>query len=368
MIANNRFISLDVFRGLIICLMIIVNTPGSHDTTFAQLEHAHWNGFTLADLVFPSFLFAVGNALFFSMQKWKTMSQGQVLAKIGKRTLLLFIMGYLLYWFPFFEINAQGHIVFKSFAGTRILGVLQRIALCYGIASLMIWYLKPRGALLVSVLMLIAYQFILLWFGIPGSQLMMDGNAVTLLDVKLLGPDHLNHGENIPFEPEGILSTLPAITNVIAGYLAGWYIQTAGKTSRMLIRLTGAGAALTVLGLCWNVVFPINKNLWTSSFVLYATGLDCLLLAAIIYIADFLNITRWTRFFEVFGKNALFIYLLSEIVAILLRGTHLYKWIFNHIFTLAGSYTGSLLFAIWFMLMCWLTGWFLDKRKIYIRV
>jgi predicted acyltransferase len=368
MTSNNRFISLDVFRGLIICLMIIVNTPGSHDTSFAQLQHANWNGFTLADLVFPSFLFAVGNALFFSMQKWKTMTQGQVLAKIGKRTLLLFLLGYLLYWFPFFETNAQGHIAFKSFAGTRIMGVLQRIALCYGIASLLIYYLKPKGALIVSAIILVAYPGLLLWLGDPGNELNMVGNAVTKFDLWLLGPDHMNHGEVVPFEPEGIVSTLPAITNVVAGYLVGWYIQTAGKTKRMLVRLIAAGAALVIVGLCLNYVIPINKNLWTSSFVVYSTGLDCLLLAAIIYIADFLNITRWTWFFEVFGKNALFIYLLSEVAAILLRATHLYKWIFNHIFTIAGMYTGSFLFAIWFMLMCWLTGYILDKRKIYIRV
>jgi predicted acyltransferase len=368
MIPKNRFISLDVFRGLIICLMIIVNTPGSHDTNFAQLEHAAWNGFTLADLVFPSFLFAVGNALFFSMQKWKNMTQGQVLAKIGRRTLLLFIIGYLLHWFPFFEINAQGHLALKSFAGIRIMGILQRIALCYGLASLMIYYGKPKGAMIVSVLILIAYPFMLLWLGEPGHELEMAGNAVTKLDLWLLGPGHMNHGEAVPFEHEGLLSTLPAITNVIAGYLVGWYIQTAGKTKRMLAWVIATGVVLIMLGLCWNVVFPINKNLWTSSFVLYSVGLDCLLLAAIICITDLLNTTRWIWFFEVFGKNALFIYLLSEVMAILLRATHLYKWIFNHIFIEAGMYTGSLLFAISFMLMCWLTGWILDKRKIYIRV
>ena len=368
MTPSNRFIALDVFRGLIICLMIVVNTPGSHETIFAPLEHAAWNGFTLADLVFPSFLFAVGNALFFSMQKWKTLTQGQVLAKIGKRTGVLFLLGYLLYWFPFFHANAEGHLVFRTFAETRVMGVLQRIALCYGIASLLIYYLKPKGALIVSVVLLIAYQGILLWFGEPGHELSMVGNEVTKLDLLLLGPDHMNHGEIVPFEPEGLLSTLPAIANVVAGYLVGWYIQTAGKTKKMLAWLTGAGVALTVLGLCWNIVFPINKNLWTSSFVLYTVGLDCLLLAGIIYIADFLNMTRWASFFEVFGRNALFIYLLSEVVAILLRASHLYKWIFNHIFSFSGLYIGSLLFAIWFMLMCWLTGLILDKRKIYIRV
>jgi predicted acyltransferase len=348
--------------------MIIVNTPGSHETTFAPLQHAAWNGFTLADMVFPSFLFAVGNALFFSMQKWKSSTQRHVLAKTGRRTLLLFLLGYVLYWFPFFQTNAEGHVVFKTFAETRVMGVLQRIALCYGIASLLIYYLKPKGALIVSVILLITYQGILLWFGDPGHQLSMIGNAVTKFDLWLLGPAHMNHGEVVPFEPEGLLSTLPAIANVVAGYLVGWYIQTAGKTKKMLAWLTGAGAALTVLGLCWDLVFPINKNLWTSSFVVYTAGLDCLLLAGILYIVDFLNMTRLTGFFEVFGRNALFIYLLSEVAAILLRASHLYKWIFNHIFRFTGSYTGSLLFAIWFMLMCWVTGWILDKRKIYIRV
>lgn len=368
MTPNKRFVSLDVFRGLIICLMIIVNTPGNRPTNFAQLEHAAWNGFTLADLVFPSFLFAVGNALFFAMQKWKNLTHAQVLAKIGGRTLLLFLLGYFLYWFPFFQYNAEGHLAFKSFAETRIMGVLQRIALCYCFAALMIYYLKPKGALLASVLLLIAYQAILLWFGEPGHQLSMTGNVVTRLDLWLLGPAHMNHGEAVPFEPEGILSTLPAIANVVAGFLVGMYIQTVGKTREMLLRLTGMGCVLVALSFCWNVFFPINKNLWTSSFVLYTVGLDCLLLAGLIYIIDFLNMTRWAYFFEVFGKNALFIYLLSEMAAILLRATHLYKWIFNHFFTFPGLYAGSLLFACWFMLMCWLTGYILDKRKIYLRV
>jgi predicted acyltransferase len=232
----------------------------------------------------------------------------------------------------------------------------------------LIYYLKPKGALIVSVVLLIAYQAVLLWFGEPGHELSMTGNAVTRLDLWLLGPAHMNHGEAVPFEPEGILSTLPAIANVVAGFVAGMYIQTVGKTREMLLRLTGAGAVLVALAFCWNVFFPINKNLWTSSFVVYTAGLDCLLLAGIIYITDFLNMTSGAYFFQVFGKNALFIYLLSEVVAILLRATHLYKWIFDHIFRFPGLYTGSLLFATWFMLMCWLTGYILDKRKVYIRV
>jgi predicted acyltransferase len=238
----------------------------------------------------------------------------------------------------------------------------------------LIYYLKPKGAFIVSVILLIAYQLILLWFGERGHELSMTGNAVTRLDLWLLGPDHMNHGEVVPFEPEGLLSTLPAITNVVAGYLVGQHIQLAGKTRKMLVRLLLTGCGLMALAFCWNFSFPINKGLWTSSFVLYSVGLDCIILGGVIYIIDFLHKNRWARFFEVFGKNALFIYLLSEVGGIVMRALHvghgknLYNWIYEHIFKFPGMYMGSLLFAIWFMLMCWLVGWFLDKRKIYIRV
>jgi predicted acyltransferase len=354
--------------------MIIVNTPGNHPTTYAPLLHADWNGFTPTDLVFPSFLFAVGNAMSFVSQKWVQMNQAQVLTKIFKRTLLLFVLGYLMYWFPFIKYDISGHVALKPFAQTRVFGVLQRIGLCYGIAALMVYYLKPKKAFIASASILIVYWLILLWFGEPGNELGMTGNAGTRLDWWLIGPDHMYHGEGIPFEPEGLLSTLPAVVNVIAGYLAGRFIQSAGKTWEMLAKLLLAGCVLTALAYWWDLSFPINKKLWTSSFVLYTTGLDCITLAIVVYIIDFWGKTRWTRFFEVFGKNALFIYLLSEVGAIALYayrlkpGTTFYKWIFEHVFSYAGMYVGSLLFAIWFMLMCWLAGWWLDRRKIYIRV
>ena len=371
---NQRYSALDVFRGMTICFMIIVNTPGNHLTTYAPLLHAEWNGFTPTDLVYPSFLFAVGNAMSFAMKKWANMGQAQVLAKIFKRTLLLFVLGYLLYWFPFIKNDLSGHVALKPFAQTRVFGVLQRIGLCYGIAALMIWYLKPKKALIASVIFLIAYWLILLWFGEPGNELGLTGNAVSKLDWWLIGPNHMNNGEGVPFEAEGLLSTLPAVVNVIAGYLVGYFIQLNGKTWEMLAKLLIAGCLLTALGWCWDLSFPINKKLWTSSFVLYTTGLDCVILAAVIFIMDFLNKTRWASFFEVFGKNPLFIYILAEVAAVVLRAyrpkrdTTLYKWIFDHFFSFTGMYVGSLLFAIWFMLMCWLAGWWLDKRKIYIRV
>lgn len=365
---QHRYVALDVFRGLTICLMILVNAQGDHQYTYALLRHADWNGFTPADWVFPSFLFAVGNALCFAVKKWENMPQPQVLAKIFKRSGLLFLLGFLLYWFPFVSFWAGGHIALKPFGETRVMGVLQRIALCYCMAALLVYYLKDKGAFIVSAIILIAYYFILIWFGEPGHELSMTGNAGTRLDLWLLGANHMSHGEVTPFEPEGLLSTLPAIANVVAGYLAGRYIQQAGKTVKMLVRLLMTGSGLIALALCWNISFPINRNLWSSSYVLLTVGLDFIILAAIIYLIDFKRITRFSYFFEVFGKNALFIYLLSEMMAILMRGVHLYGFIYNHIFKFAGMYSGSLLFSIWFMFMCWLAGWWLNKRKIYIRV
>ena len=369
-----RFLALDVFRGMTICLMIVVNTPGNGATTFSPLLHAHWNGFTPTDLVFPSFLFAVGNAMSFVMNKWNTLKQSEVLWKIFKRTAIIFLLGYLMYWFPFIKLSADNQISAAPFSDTRVFGVLQRIALCYGIASLMVYYLKPKMALIISIAFLFIYWLLLYLFGDPAAPLSLEGNAVLQLDRWLIGETHMYHGDGIAFDPEGLLSTLPAIANVIGGYIAGKYIQQKGNTYEGLSILLLAGAALLFLGYAWDLSFPINKKLWTSSFVLYTVGLDCIILAAIIYITQFKNKTGWTYFFEVFGRNPLFIYLVSELVVILLYffkvspGTSLFKGIYVNIFSHLGAYTGSLAFAISFMLFCWLVGYVLDKRKIYVRV
>src|SRR6478736_870574 len=144
-----RFLALDVFRGMTICFMIIVNTPGNGATSYSQLQHAHWNGFTPTDLVFPSFLFAVGNAQSFVMLKWNNMKQSEVVWKILKRTLLIFLLGYLMYWFPFMKLDAAGNVMGFPISETRVFGVLQRIALCYGISALMLYFLKPKTAVTI---------------------------------------------------------------------------------------------------------------------------------------------------------------------------------------------------------------------------
>ena len=373
--SSQRFLALDVLRGMTVCFMIIVNTPGNWSTTWAPLLHASWHGFTPTDLVFPTFMFVVGNALSFVTKKWERMSDAEVLKKIFKRTIIIFLLGYLMYWFPFVHWNAQHELEANPFATTRVMGVLQRIALGYFIAALMVRYLKLNSILVISTLMLVAYWLILLFCGGSADPYDMLTNAGSRFDLWLLGDGHLYHGEGVAFDPEGVLSTLPSVANVTFGYAAGLWIQKKGSTYEGLAKLLLAGAALIALALVWNHFFPINKKLWTGSFVLLTVGIDCVLIAALLYLIDFLQVRKGTYFFEVFGKNPLFIYLLSELGAILLwfipvgeKHQPLYSWLYEHVFSLAGAYLGSFFFALSVMMVCWLVGYVLDKRKVYVRV
>jgi predicted acyltransferase len=370
---KQRFLALDVFRGMTICFMIIVNTSGSK-FTYSPLEHARWHGFTPTDLVFPSFLFAVGNAMSFVMAKWQSLSQAEVLGKIFKRTLIIYLCGFLLYWFPFYHLDEANNILFSPLSHTRILGVLQRIALAYCMASLLIYYFKPGTVISISISILLLYWALMLYGGDAPDPLAMTGNLGYKLDLWLMGPNHMYHGEGVPFDPEGWLSTLPSVVNVTFGYLVGKFIQEKGKTFEGLTKLMLVGFTLIVIGYFWDLSFPINKKLWTSSFVVYTVGIDCVIISAIIYVVDFLGKTKWTWFFTILGKNPLFIYLLSELGVTVLEmihpepGVSLFSWIYHHIYRHAGLYFGSFLFAVSWMLFCWTIGYFLDKRKIYVRV
>lgn len=362
---KNRYLSLDVFRGLDVALMIIVNSPGNYSTTFSPLLHAEWNGFTLTDLVFPTFLFVVGNSMSFSMKKYESMGQSAVFKKILKRTAIIFLLGFLMYWYPFFD---DGQL--KPFSETRIFGVLQRIALCYMFASIILHFVKTRTAIWLSVAFLVGYHLILIGFG----DLTLTGNAVLQLDKWLIGTDHMYKGEGIPFDPEGLLSTLPAIVNVIIGYLAGRFIQNNGQNFETVAKLMMVGFALVFAGLAWDLLLPINKKLWTSSFALLTCGIDLFVIAILIYFLDMKKMKGWSYFFEVFGKNTLFIYLLSELFIITLfaidmNGQSLYSWIADTVFiSWSGGYVGSFLFALWVMLTCWLVGYIMDKKGIYVKV
>ncbi len=367
-----RFLALDVFRGLTICLMIIVNTPGDGSLTFAPLHHAKWHGFTPTDLVFPSFLFAVGNALSFVSRKWTDLPFANVFSKILKRSLLIFLLGYLMYWFPFFT-NDSGHWTLSPIANTRILGVLQRIALCYFFAALLTHFLSTKLLVYCSVFLLILYWVLCYWLGDPIDPLGLQGNAGYKLDLWIMGESHMYHGEGVAFDPEGWLSTLPAIVNVTAGYLVGMHVQKNGKTYEGITKLLLVGFVLVVLAYFWNFIFPINKKLWTSSFVLETVGLDCLLLGAVIYLIDMQQKVKWTWFFEVVGKNPLAIYLFSEILVTIfyivpIGDKSLFTTIYQSSFIYAGPYLGSLLFALSYMLLCWFVGYWMDRKGVYLRV
>lgn len=363
--ASPRYLALDVLRGLTLALMIIVNTPGG-ENSYAVLEHAVWHGFTLTDLVFPSFLFVVGAAMSLSMKKFETHDEAYFFKRVFKRGALIFLCGYLLYWFPFFTPD----FALSPIASTRIMGVLQRIGLCYLFAALIVRYSGLRGAALFSVVALLGYWWILASLG----DYTLVGNAIGKLDLAVLGASHMYHGEGIAFDPEGILSTLPSIVNVLAGYAAAVWLRHQGPGRRAVASLAVAGAACLLLAYGWDALLPINKKLWTGSFVVLTTGWDLIILAVLVAAIDMAGLRSGTYFFEVFGKNTLFIYVLADVAVVVLArlrvgGETLYRWLYQELFlSWASPYNASLLFAVAFMLACWLVAYVMDRQKIYIKL
>jgi predicted acyltransferase len=359
--ASPRYLALDVFRGLTLALMIIVNTPGG-ETSYGPLEHAAWHGFTLTDLVFPSFLFVVGAAMSLSLKKFEAYDDVYFLQRVIKRGALIFLCGYLLYWFPFFTPD----FTLAPFSNTRVMGVLQRIGLCYVCGSLIVRYGGLRGAAIFSVVALLGYWWLLAWFG----DYTLSGNAVLKLDLAVLGAPHMYHGEGIAFDPEGILSTLPSIVDVLAGYAAATWL----RQQRAVWALAVAGAACLLLAYGWDALLPMNKKLWTSSFVVCTVGWDLIILAVLVSAIDMAGLRFGTYFFEVFGKNTLFIYLLADVLVIVLARLHvggemLYRWLYQTLFlSWSSPYNASLLFAVAYMLACWLVAYMMDRRKIYIKL
>ncbi|MEP0710503.1 DUF5009 domain-containing protein [Algoriphagus sp.] len=363
---TNRYLALDVLRGMTVAFMIVVNTAGDWSNLFAPLAHASWHGFTPTDLVFPTFLFVVGNAMSFSMKKLQEMNSGAFFKKVGKRTILIFMIGWLMSAFPFYDVT--------SILEVRLFGVLQRIALCYFFAAMVLYYGGIKGAWTFSGFALLGYWGIMYFFGDAGDPYSLTGNAALKLDLALIGPERMYGGEGIPFDPEGILSTLPAIVNVIAGYLAGKMIQNLGNTMKTLKNLMMIGLGLVIAAYLWDIFFPINKKIWTSSYVLLTTGIDLILLAALVGIIEIKNWKGWTYFFEVFGRNPLILYVLAGLLVTVLSlvpvgGTTLKGIIYQNFFTswLAPK-TASFLFAFSYMLMIWLIGFWMDRKKIYIKV
>lgn len=382
---NQRFYSLDVFRGATVALMILVNNPGNWSHLFAPLDHARWHGCTPTDLVFPFFLFAVGNAMAFVLPKLE--AENNFWKKVIKRTLLIFLIGLLLNWFPFVKYNEAGSLVAKPFETLRIFGVLQRIALSYFFAAVIIHFFKAGGAFVAGCCLLLLY-WLLCIVANPSDPYSITGWFGTSIDLAVLGDKHLYHGEGVAFDPEGIMSTIGSIVQVIFGYLAGNYIVQKGKTHEMLNGLFVTACVLIFTGFMWDMFFPINKKIWTSSYTVYTTGLALLVLGLLIYVIEFKKSTgAWSSFLNVFGKNALFIFVLSGVLPRLLALIRIengvdpitgkpkllspFGWFYEYackpIFAFEPK-IGSLLYALCFIAMMWFFAWLMHRKKWYVRV
>lgn len=381
---NQRYYSLDVFRGATVALMILVNNPGSWGHIFPPLEHAKWHGCTPTDLVFPFFLFAVGNAMAFVMPKFEEKGTSFFFKKVIKRTILIFAIGIFLNWSPFVKWDGAS-LVAKTWENIRILGVLQRIAICYFFAATTIYFLKTRGAFVFSCILLLAY-WLLCWFSNPTDPYSLSGFFGTSIDLNILGKSHIYKGEGVPFDPEGLSSTFGAIVQVIFGFFVGQYIQQKGKSYEMLSNLFMAGWVLIFTGYCWDMVMPINKKIWTSSYTIYTTGLATITIATLIYLIEFREIKgTWSKFFDVFGKNPLFIFVLSgflpRLVALFRINDHLdakgkpvylsaFSWFYEHVCKNITNdlRVGSLVYALTIIAFYWLIVYWMDKKKIYVKV
>lgn len=390
---KERYYSLDVFRGATVALMILVNNPGSWSHIYGPLKHAPWHGCTPTDLVFPFFLFAVGNAMAFVMPRLQQSGNSVFWQKVIKRFLLIFLIGLFLNWSPFIKWSAENTIVFKHWvdpsnpeSGIRILGVLQRIALAYLFASILVYFTKPNLTFYISCVILLLYWAMAALLGDPLDPYSMQGFVGTQFDIDTLGVAHVYKGEGVPFDPEGIISTIPAIVQVVFGYFTGQYIQQKGKNFDMLAHLLVAGILMALAGIVWGEVFPINKKIWTSSYVLYTTGLAIMTIGVMIYLIEFKGHKgAWSKFFDVFGKNPLFIFVLSgflpRVVAMFRWVDHTdetgkpvfisaFSWFYKYVCEpiSADHRNGSLLYALVTITFYWFLAYILDKRKIYIKV
>jgi predicted acyltransferase len=371
---GNRNLALDVLRGITIAFMVIVNTPGNWETLYSPLAHADWHGFTPTDLVFPTFLFVVGNAMSFSFKNLKEMKAKEFYLKVFKRAGLIFLIGWILNAFPFVDYNESGQIEWVNWSEVRLFGVLQRIAVCYLIAALLLKWGGLKLAGILSVLALILYWPVLYYGGDALDPYSLIGNAALKIDLLAIGENRMYGGEGIPFDPEGILSTFPATVNVLAGFFAGVYLQGKHQNSQKVKWLLVSGIVLITVSYLWHLTFPINKKIWTSSYVLLTVGYDLLLLCGLMVVIEIKKRIQWTYFFQVFGRNPLILYVCSGLVIsifsmIPIGDTSFQEFFYSNFFaSWLSPKAASFLFALAYTLLIWGIGFWMDKRKIYIKV
>ena len=377
-------LSLDILRGITIAGMIMVNNPGSWSYAYAPLRHAHWHGLTPTDLVFPFFMFIMGVSTFMSLRKFNFEPSGAAIWKIVRRTILIFVIGMTLGWFGQLTRGlASGEpfgVAATHFDTLRILGVLQRLALAYGFAALIAIFVKNRSLVWVVGILLAGY-YLLLRLG-KGFE-MSEENIIAVVDKALWGTGHMYkdttpEGVRIAFDPEGLLSTIPSIAHVLIGFLFGKLIVENRDNHKRVEKLLIWGTILAFSGLLLQYGCPINKKIWSPTFVLVTTGFAAQLLGLLIWIIDIHKRERWSRFFHAYGVNPLIIYVFAGVMANLIaniRFSYQGEPISIKSFTysviiqpLAGDYFGSLLYALLFITICWLFGYILYKKNIYIKL
>lgn len=361
---SQRILSLDVFRGLTMALMILVNSQGTR-FIYPILDHAEWNGCTLADLVFPAFLFVVGVTTVISLKRPRL--GHEVYGSILKRSILLFLIGLFLNAFP----------LHFDLATLRVHGVLQRISLCYLICSIIYLNTTVKTQVLIFIGILLGYWYFITLIPMPGisaDQLTIAHNWAGYIDSLMLSPAHLYKN----FDPEGLLSTVPAVASTLSGLIIGSFLLSTYPKTKKCYLMIAVGLLCLLLGWMWSWDFPINKNLWSSSYVLWTSGVSLIVFALCFYLIDVLGYTKWAFPFKVFGMNALFIFifhvLLLKLQSVLLfplsngPPDNLKMLISNYLFGGFSQENAGLLYALVFLLLNFAVALFLYQRKLFIKL
>lgn len=367
--SGKRLLALDVLRGITIAGMIMVNNPGSWGYVYAPLQHAPWIGLTPTDLVFPFFMFIMGISTYISLRKYNFEFSRSAALKILKRTVVIFAIGLGISWFSL--LCRTGEVF--PFDHIRILGVMQRLALCYGATAIIALVMKHKYIPYLIAFLLIGYFIIL----ITGNGFEYNTtNILSIVDRAVLGEAHMYKDNGI--DPEGVLSTIPSIAHVLIGFCVGKLLMSVSTLNSQLIKLFLVGTILTFAGFLLSYGCPISKKIWSPTFVLVTCGLASSFLALLVWIIDVKGYTKWSRFFESFGVNPLFIYVMGAVLSILLGSItftysgetiSLHGYIYNIILRpLLGDYPGSLAFALLFVTLNWCIGYVLYKKKIYIKI
>ncbi len=377
----NRLLSLDVFRGMTVAGMVLVNNPGTWSAIYPPLEHAEWHGTTPTDYVFPFFLFIVGISITLALGK-RTENGGasrEIYLKIVKRAIVIYLLGLFLATFPFYNFTKGEWLDLST---VRIMGVLPRIAVCYLCAALIFVRTNWKQQAIIAVALLLVYWALMTLINVPGCDATTFNdkacNLAAYIDRLVLTENHIWRSSKI-FDPEGLLSTIPAIATTLAGVLTGHWLRQKKDNHEKVAAMFFYGVCLTAIGWCWSLVFPLNKSLWTSSYVVYTAGLALCFLGFCYWLIDIKGYRKWSKPFMIFGVNALVLFVGSGVMARILgliklngadgKTISLQQAIFDNVFLpLASPVNASLMYAVSFILVWLFLMWLLYRKRIFIKV